>query len=268
MSPLWRDHVGIHVAPRRLLLTRQQRGLRSRQGPQSCVDVSDGHFAHWAPALARLRQELQQAEWRDADAHVVLADHWIHYALVPWSGSLNAAERIAHARVVLSRTFGEVVDDCTIVLAQAAAGRASIAAAVCSQLLTDLQEVLQEARLKLATLQPHLAAAYNLARSRLPAAGGWFVTLDEGSLGAVHATASGWDQVHAIRIGADWSAELRRLRTFARVAASNAGEQRVFVDAPAWLRAVAGDSEDGLEWLEHDPASGSTVGQLVRMKGH
>ena len=53
-----------------------------------------------------------------------------------------------------------------------------------------------------------------------------FVTLDEGSLAAVHFNAKQWDYVRSVRIGADWEVELKRLQTFGRLARSGCGQSK------------------------------------------
>jgi hypothetical protein len=122
---------------------------------------------------------------------------------------------------------------------------------------------------RLVSTQPQLIASFNQAAVRLPQAGCWFVSVDEGSLAAAHVTPHGWDRVHAIRIGADWSAELRRLRLFGRIAGGHGHEERVFVHAPVWLRPAANDVDDGLDWLEESsPADGSTASQLAWLQAH
>jgi hypothetical protein len=47
-----------------------------------------------------------------------------------------------------------------------------------------------------------------------------------------------------------------------------ASAQRVFVDAPRWLRAAAPEVfEDGLEWLEDEQPQRSALHDVVRARG-
>jgi hypothetical protein len=218
--------------------------------------------------MRSLRTQLSQLAWRSANARVVLCDHWTHYALVPWNADLQGIEeRRAHARIVLEETYGDRVEEWTFVLSDERPSRTALAAAIPSSLLADLLNVLSEAGLTVVSVQPHLVAAYNAWRVRLPQHGAWFVTVDEGLLAAARVTLEGWDQVHTVRTGMDWSTELRRLRALGRLAMSGTDAQRVFVDAPAWLRTIAERGADGLEWLDYGRTPQSTIASLLAMKG-
>ena len=94
-------------------------------------------------------------------------------------------------------------------------------------------------------MQPH-----ELACSTRP--GAWFVTVEHGSLAAARLGREGWDRVHTVRIGAQWTRELKRLQTFGRLASSSAEEGQVYVDAPHAWREVAGNASGELRWLEEE----------------
>jgi hypothetical protein len=142
--------------------------------------------------------------------------------------------------------------------------RCRVATAIPTTLLSSLASEFAASGSRVVSTQPRLIAAFNQAAPRLPQAACWFVAVDDGSLAAAHATPQGWDRVHAIRIGSDWNTELKRLRLFGRMVGGHENEERVFVDAPAWLRPAANDGDDRLEWLEViDPPDQSTAAQLA-----
>ena len=269
MSPQWRDEIGILFAPRRLVLARVSRGLRPRRVGERFTDIATGHFANWEPALEALREQLAEKPWQNAGVRVVLADQWVRYMIVPWQASLYGdAERMVHARHLLAGMYGDM-DDWTPTLSEAMPGRAQVATALPSALLAGLMTAIESSGGRLISLQPQLITAFNRASPQLPGTGCWFVSVDEGSLAAAHVTPNGWDRVHAVRIGNDWSAELRRLRLFGRIATGGTADERVFVCAPLWLRPAANDGDDGLEWLEEEqPAGGGTVAQLAWLQAH
>ncbi len=269
MSPLWRDEIGVLFAPRRLVLARVSRGLRPRRLGSEFCDVPLGHFATWEPALASLRERLSSAEWKNANVRVVVADHWVRYMIVPWVADLtDEAERLTHARHLLSQAYGEM-DDWIVTLSGVVPGRPQIATALPGALLTGLMKDIAASGNHLISTQPQLVTAFNAAAPRLPRTPCWFVSVNEGSLAAAHVTTNGWDRVHAVRIGSDWSAELRRLRLFGRIASSNESEERVFVHAPVWLRPASNDGNDGLEWLQEDsPCDSTTISQLAWLQAH
>lgn len=248
MSPLWRDEVAIFVAPRKIALARRTRGLKPRVGSATEIAVS-GHIGDFGPVLARLADVLAEPTWQDAVARVIVADSWARYGIVPWPNlRLDSEGRVSHARHVLTENYGDALSDWNVSLADTPPGHAYVACAMPAPLKTGLEETLAGARLKLVSLQPQLTVAFNAWRPQLPTDDAWFVSLDEGSLAAVHLTQGAWDRVHMARLSYDWGVELERLRAFGRLT-RGATPSRMLVDAPAWMRsAKAGPSE--FEWLE------------------
>ncbi|MDP9087799.1 MAG: hypothetical protein M3O26_03565 [Pseudomonadota bacterium] len=263
MSPLWRNEVGVYVTPRRIYLVRIKRGMRpvlEREEDHVVAEATGG----WEGALNLYESLLATGGWSDAAARIVLGDHWVRYTIVPWSDALSGpAERLAHARELLSSVFGESMSDWTITLSSSPPGVSCLASAVPTALLTALKDLTLRHGQKLITVQPQLIAAFNTWRHALPvAASAWFVTLEEGSLAALRMCSQGIDRVHAVRIGADWARELKRLQTFGRLASSSLADGRVYVDLPVALRAMRPEITADLEWLDEPNPPLTTLHQL------
>jgi len=221
----------------------------------------------WDAALAALDARLSEEAWSGAGVQVVLCDHWVRYAIVPWSAALaSASERLAFARQILAASFGDAVADWTVCLAEAPPGCPRIACALPPTLLEGVHSACAKPGVRLASIQPQLISAFNSRRHLLPTARGWFVTLEEGLLAAARLGREGWDRVHTVRIGADWTRELRRLATFGRLASSSAEEGRVYVDAPQSWRQIAGEAARALNWLAEGDAPLSTMQRLQRVR--
>ena len=269
MSPLWRDEIGIYVAPHKLALTRLARGARPKS--VAAANWTNELLAdiHWSAALGALDKLLGTPVWQRAVARIVLSDHWVRYAMVPYSSALSsAAERLTHARHVLTDIYGEVVADWTVTLANGRPGAAQVTCAVPTALVDELHAMLARHKIPLKSLQPQLVCAYNHWRAQLPDGGAWFVSIEQGSLAAARLGIGGWDRVHSVRIGADWTVELHRLQTFGRLASVQAQQGRVYVDAPAALRIAAGTGGPDLVWLDESKAGESTTSRLEFMRRH
>jgi hypothetical protein len=267
VSPLWRDEVGVHLSPRRVLMLRVGRGLKravtaTHEHAVICGDAND-----WTAPLGVLDQLLERSQWHGAALRVVLADCWVRYALVPWAMELRSAdEQASHARQVFVRLYGDAVNEWEICLSQAPPGYARVACAMPEELLRAVRDIRARHGMKLTSLQPQLLAAYGNWRHQLPASGSWFVTIGEGTLAAARLGARAWDRIHSVRIGSDWARDLKRLQTFGRLACSHPEEGQVYVDAPAAWREEAGPAAKDLHWLEEDSGLTSTLHQLGRMR--
>jgi hypothetical protein len=267
VSPLWRNEIAIYLAPRKIALARRERGLKPRVGAATEIAVPGGSIGDVRPAFAKLAETLAEPTWQDAAARVVIADPWARYGIVNWpSTRLDADGRLTHARYVLADTFGEGLADWSVTLADTPPGRAYVACAMPGQLRTTLEDTLAAARLKLVSLQPQLIVAFNAWRHRLPADDAWFVSLDEGSLSAVHLTNGAWDRVHMARLSTDWMVELERLQAFGRLTRAAGAVGRMFVDAPVWMRAGTMARESELEWLVDDDSLGTEAHELALLQ--
>jgi hypothetical protein len=268
VSPLWRDEIGVYLSPQRACLVRMTRGLRPQLARHDEIKLSgQSEEGEWETAIAALNALIGTDPWGEARVRVILGDHWVRYVVVPWSSALNAgAERLAHARQLLAATYGDPISDWTVCLADAPPLAPRVACAMPPMLLQGIRAACAKRGVHLVSVQPHLIAAYNRWRAALPAAGGWFVTIDHGSLAAARLAESGWDRVHTVRIGTDWARELRRLKTFGRLASTTTGEGQVYVDAPQAWREVAGEAGSDLNWLEESGAAlPTTLHQLARV---
>jgi hypothetical protein len=267
VSPLWRDEVGLYVAPKRIVLTRMKRGIRAVHVAERNIAVDTGDTNQWEAALGTLEGCLADTTWHHANARLIVSDHWCRYAIVPWSDALSdQAERIQHARYCLANTYGEVVTQWTVTVNDAAPGTSQIACAIPTALLNGIQALTEPNGLRVMSVQPQLIAAFNGWRGKLPRGGAWFVSLEEGSLAAAHFTPSSWDRVRSVRIGNDWEVELKRLQTFGRLARTSADEGRVYVDAPKWLRDKANGSEYDFEWLDDGSADAATADRFALLQ--
>lgn len=267
MSLSWRDEIGVHLSPSRVVMIRVPRGFRKPPVAQHELAVAHGGFNEWAGPLAVLDKMLEQGQWQGAPTRVVLADCWVKYALVPWNAGLtSAAEQISHARQVLVRLYGNAVSEWSTCLSDAPPGQARVSCAMPVDLLNTLRDIHARHAMKLLSLQPQLLVAYSNWRAQLPASGAWFVTVGEGTLAAARLGERTWDRIHNVRIGSDWTRELKRLQVFGRLASARPEEGQVYVDAPVAWREVAGTAGADLHWLEGDSGGRTTLQQLGRIR--
>jgi hypothetical protein len=267
VSLSWHDEIGVHLAPSRLLLIRMGRGFKRKVIVQHERAIGNASGTDWTGTLAVLDELFKQPEWQRAPTRLVLADCWVRYALVPWAAALSSAdEQLSHARQVLVRLYGGAVGEWSVCLSQAPPGQARVACAMPEELLSTLREIHTRHAMKILSLQPQLLVAYGNWRAQLPASGAWFVTIGEGTLAAARLGERTWDRIHNVRIGSDWTRDLKRLQVFGRLASARPEEGQVYVDAPAAWREVAGSAGQNLHWLEEDSGVKTTLQHLGRMR--
>jgi hypothetical protein len=271
VSPLWRDEVGAYLSPHRLCLVRMKRGTRPTAAAEheQRLDLKNDSWTGPVDAFAAM---LAQAPWGGARTRVVIADHWVRYAIVPWVAALSSPqERLAHGRQLLSSLYGEAVAGWELRISEGPPQASRVVCGVPGELIASVRAACAAQGATLTSLQPQLVAAFEAWRHCLPSANAWFVSVEQGSLAAARLGRHGWDRVHGVRIGADWLRELKRLQTFGRLASNSPEEGRVYVDAPhAWREVAsgtaAGTDGSGLQWLEEPSGPMTTLQRLARAR--
>jgi hypothetical protein len=266
VSPLWRDEVGAYLAPHRLCLARLKRGMRATVAAEEHIRLPAAAAGDWSAALKALEQRLGEHSSPAARLRLVIADYWVRYTVVPWVAELSSQhECLAHARELLASIYGDALSDWVVSLSDAPPGVGRLACAMPRALLHALTAASRSSGMQLCSLQPQLIAAYNGWRYRLPETAAWFVTADEGSLTVARLAAGGFERVHTVRIGRDWTREIRRLQTFGRLVNRSVEAGPIFVDAPHTWRSDAAGAASGpeLQWLEEEALVPSTTLQRL-----
>jgi len=179
---------------------------------------------------------------------------------------------VAHARQLLASEYGDAVSDWEVRLSEAPPGFRVWRARFmwrCSRSARGLRETTGQTALSTnRNSWPHTTAG--AIGCHLP------------EPGSLRWTRAPWPRhglgqavgivFTVLRIGVDWTRELKRLQTFDDLASVSPDEGQVFVDAPQAWRAVAGAAAQDLQWLEEEagelttPATAGTRAEVGGMK--
>jgi hypothetical protein len=154
----------------------------------------------WKSAVDALAQALDPPPPRAARARVVLSNHFVRYAIVPWrDGADSPAEREAFVRRTFQETYGSACDAWTLREDNAVAGSASLACGVDTQLLDSLRETFKKARVRIAAIQPLYMSAFNRHR-RVVGDNGCFLVYEHGRLCSGSFHDNQWRGVNSARV--------------------------------------------------------------------
>ena len=219
MSHLSPEELRIVLYPDHLTMIRIEKemirqGLRFRTKTKAVVSdvaVAAGDPL-WGGALKALGEALSGVAGRKNPVTVILSNHFMHYALVPWSADLGgAAEEQAMARHCFRNAYGEVAEHWEIRLSPSKAGAPMLASAVDRRLPEALRAVFGQAGVTLKSIQPHLMAAYNTCRGRIRGDSAWFGVVERGNLCLALLQRGCWSSLRSMRIGEDWQVELPQI---------------------------------------------------------
>lgn len=235
MSPSWRDRVRIALAPRQVALVRFARGLRPRISGKRLVECAPGPVeAPWEGALLALPEALTAEDCRGAEASVVLSNHFVRYALVPWSDEVqDSQEEMALTRYCFASAYGDAAETWAFRLSPGKPRAPRMASAVDRALVESLREAFKAAGLRLASIQPYLMAGVNHWRAIFGGAPGWFALVEPGRLCCARFDRDGWQAVRTARLGADTAGDLTEwLDRERRLAGGADHSPRVLLHAP------------------------------------
>ncbi|MDD2700764.1 MAG: hypothetical protein PHH36_05940 [Sideroxydans sp.] len=210
MSLSLREELRVVLAPEQLLLVGigrewTRRGLIRRVRQKRVISCEPGGDARWSGALGALQTELPALAGNTAAATVILSNHFMHYALVPWSGALmNAEEERVVARHFFRQLYGPAADSWQLRLSAGSFGKTRLASAVEDELLLSLRRVFAEADIPLRSIQPSLMAACNTCHDKLQDRNAWLVLYENGSLCIALLQHGDWCSVRTLRADTDW----------------------------------------------------------------
>jgi hypothetical protein len=163
----------------------------------------------WHVCIEALQQAVHELSWQKADASVVISNHFVRYALVPWSEHLvRDDEKEAWVRHHFTELYGEPIVPAEYRWSEERPDGACIASAVDRELIARIRTVFDSTSIRLRSVQPYLMAAFNRCRRYLRGVSAWIVVPESGRV-CIAAFANGaWQTVTTQTIGSDWQADL------------------------------------------------------------
>lgn len=198
MSLLSRDRLRVGLCPDRLVLAGYRGGLRRRATRRDIVALEAARDpTPWRAAVAALSSALAPSRPAKPDVTVVLSNHFVRYALLPWNAALQTeAEWLALAAHRLGAVHGPAAAGWAIRVSETAPRGPRVASAVDQALLDALEPAIAASGSRLVSVQPYLMAAFNRMRSAIGNASCWLVVEEPGRLVLALVERGAW---HAIR---------------------------------------------------------------------
>lgn len=188
----------------------------------------------WHGPLNALETALPGLAGRNPHVTVIVSNHFMHYALIPWSDALsNDKEEMAFARHLFRETYGDDADSWELRINHNDTGSTQLACGVDARLIEGLRGSFSRAGIGLHSIQPHLMDAYNSCCASLRDKSAWLVVAERGNLCLSLLQEGQWSWVRTIRTGAAWCEELPLLLEREEcLANAGASGNEVFVWAP------------------------------------
>jgi hypothetical protein len=235
-----------------LIVARRRRGWRAAPDKTILEVETSGNAVNWQPAVAA----LPAAMIAGAAVTVVLSNHFVRYALLPWNPSLTRDDEWhALARHRLALVHGPAAEEWVIRCTETAPRGPRLACGVDRALIAALEEKVAASGASLVSVQPYLMAAFNHIRLAIGNGPGWAVIQEPGRLVLALIQDGVWAALRTRKADGHWRAALPDIleRESAVLALDNSCT-RVFVYTQEPFETDA----DGMFSMSALPAHGST----------
>jgi hypothetical protein len=156
----------------------------------------------WRSAVDFLPRVL--ASYKGRKASLILADQFVHYALLPWSDTLKThAQWLALARHRFVSIHGPIAEEWEVKFAETAPSGPRLACAAERGLIDSLSDAFNGSGVHLVSVQPFLVTAYNRVRQDT---GGtcWLVVEEPGRLTLAFLQQGLWIAIRSRRADERW----------------------------------------------------------------
>jgi len=215
----WRERLLIGLSPSELTLVRLGGRLRPRVTAKHTAPCDPAFGSEpWHGAAASLKDAAVALRGEALDVTVVLSNHFVRFALVPWNDALaGASEELAFARHCFAKIHGERSKSWALSLSEEPGGTPRLAGAIDTALLEAVRDCFPAGgKARLVSLQPYLMAAVNCWGSSMAQTGAWLLIAEPERACLVLRGASRWQAVLSTKgsFGApeEWATLLERER--------------------------------------------------------
>jgi hypothetical protein len=201
-----RNQIRIGLCPEQLIVAQASRGWRRTAPDQRIIAVEPkDDTAGWHAAVDTLPAALVPG----SAVTVVLSNHFVRYALLPWNPSLTRDDEwLAFARHRLALVHGNATEEWVVRCAETSPRGPRLACAVDRALLAVLDETISAGGATLISVQPYLMAAFNHIRLAIGNGPGWAVVHEPGRLTLALIQDGVWAALRTRRVDERWRMNL------------------------------------------------------------
>ena len=213
MLPLWRSQIRIALSPDHVLWVRLSKGLHRQVTEKVLLPCSkETNGPGWHAPLAVLSAKLNEPKAEPAEVEVILSNHFVRYALLPWSENVESAqEEKALARIYFEKIYGHLVNAWALRVSPAPYGSACLASAIDQALLDEINVLFEPGGLHLASIQPYLMASFNYWRRKLKPREYCFILVENGKLCIAAVRDNKWLGVRTLQSNGSLTVELPQI---------------------------------------------------------
>jgi hypothetical protein len=211
VSPSWRDRIGISLAPGQVGLVRFSRGLKPELAQSEVAAEAEAEDASGGTAIRLLAKLLAGEGMSRADVSMTLSNHFVRYAVLPWSEVVSDEDWQALAQHQFRTIYGDAALEWATTVAWQGAERPVVACAMPKALLDRIDATVRAAGSRLRSVSPYFVAAFNFCRGRLPEDAFCFGVVEAGRFTFGGIEQGTWSSMASRRVSGDTAPRLAQM---------------------------------------------------------
>lgn len=210
---LCRDQLRVFVHPQQLVLIRRSSGLKksviAKQVIPTKGDALSTGMEAWQSTLDHLKLALVDQRWQGADVEVVISNHLVRYAIIPWRNQIkHDRERQAYLKHCFIEGFGESAQGWNLQLSESGFGKPAIASGMSNEMLLSVRKCFEGAGIKLRNLFPQVVIAINPVLNKIGKRSIWFCMIESGRIFLAMIHQGQWQAIYNQIAETDISAQI------------------------------------------------------------
>ena len=190
-------------------MVRLSQRWRPKVIAKHAVEIGATAGPDWRPCVDGLQKALHETAWQNADVSLVISNHFVRYALVPWSDQLSTdVEKEAWVAHQFLELYGEVTTSQEYRWSDDRPDLPCVASAIDTDFIAQIRAVFEPTSLRLRSVQPYLMAAFNRCKRHAKKDSVWLVLPENGRVCIAAISNGQWRAISSRSLGADWAGEL------------------------------------------------------------
>lgn len=206
---LGRQELRIFIHPRQIVLLRVKHGLKAAITDKHLLELPEGSNT-WQAIISRLRSLLAEKRWQKVKTKVVLSNHFVRYAVIPFNPELSGTHELAaYTRHCFRLAYGDAANTWDLQMSRGGFSNPALASGVDSEFLQALKTEFKFSGNSLQAIYPHLMLSANQASALIKQGSAWLLSMESGRMTLGMIDRGLWVSVQSMNSEANIHAQLQ-----------------------------------------------------------
>ncbi len=230
---MWRNRLVVWLDSSQITSV-QFAGFRKQVAHKQYTKLNASPDLGWSQTLDALQDVLLNTkQLKQGELQVILASDFVRYLALPaHEGVIRQSQKVDFARAAYREVYGNLADEWLIRCDDAAPDLNTISAAVDTKLIDALNNVADESKMKLTSVQPYLMPVFNRLKSQLNTGSLYFAIIEPNRILFANLQSGRWQQVRSFLLEKDWQNQIKKITQRANLAVDSQQQHVLLIYSP------------------------------------